>query len=198
MLNNFKLMHEDGKHSDSVKINISSSSNPKHKNLKDYLKSEINDHRSCSEDTMHIYIKRKANKKIINVNLSEQSGDNEKIHIKIEKEKVKRNVVGECSSPKKTYLMTETEVINLTSAPSLRKDAHGTIIEKGNAKKYKLTFLDIIQRSKNFKNFDRSRMKEKFIDSVRVESFKSYNNDNDEERDWDHEKTNCKCGCVIF
>ncbi len=191
-------MYEDGKNSDSVKINISSLSNPKHKNLKDYLKSEISNHRSGSEDTMQIYIKRKANKKIINVNLSEQSGDSEKIQIKIEKEKVRRNVGGECSSPKKTFSMTETEDINLTSAPSLRKDAHGTIIEKGNAKKFKLTFLDIIQKSRNFKNFDRSRMKEKFIDSVRVESYKSYNNDNDDDKDWDHEKTNCKCGCLIF
>jgi hypothetical protein len=188
-------MSEDFKNSESLKINISSTSTMKPRNLQEYLKSDNNDRRTVSDNTMQIYIKRKLNKKVINVNLSEQSSENEKIHIKIEKEKMRRSFVRDNSSPKKIEARVITENVNLTSAPNSRKDAYGNLIERGWPKKYKVTFLDLNLKLKNLKNFNRG--KDKFIDLVKVESFKSFNNDSNEKEE-DDDKTKCKCGCIIF
>lgn len=190
-------MNENFKNTDSLKINITSSSSIKPRNLRDYLSADMADRRTGSDNTMQIYIKRKSHKKVINVNYSEHSSENEKIQIKIEKEKMKRNYLRESNTPRKTETRNNTENINLISAPSLRKDAYGNTIEKGNPKNYKVTFLDLNQKSKILKNFEKINMKEKFIKLVKIESYKSYNNDQSE-REEDDNKTRCKCGCSIF
>ena len=157
-------MTEDLKNSESLKINISSSSTIKPRNLRDYLRADITDRRTASDNSMQIYIKRKSNKKVINVNYSEQSSENEKIQIKIEKEKMTRSFIRESNTPRKTETRNNTENVNLTSAPSSRKDAYGNTIEKRNPKKYKVTFLDFNQKSKILKNLEKHKLKEKFID----------------------------------
>jgi hypothetical protein len=188
-------MSDDFKNTESLKINISSTSNMKPRNLQEYLKSDLSDKRTISDNSMQIYIKRKLNKKVINVNLGEASSEGEKIHIKIEKEKMRRSFVREDNTPRKTERKTVSETINLNSAPSSRKDAFGNLIEKGFPKKYKVTFLDLNLKQKNLKNFNKG--KDKFIDLVKVESYKTYNNDSNDRED-DQNKTKCKCGCVII
>src|SRR6185437_15432882 len=73
--------------------------------------------------------------------------------------------------------------VNLTNISKIskkhqRKDAYGNTIKKGNSKKYKVTFSDMVKPKNNGSSSDRNKNRTgELISYVDIESFKIYNVD---------------------
>jgi hypothetical protein len=179
-------MDEDNRNSEEFKIEISRFNN--NGKINDKTNNNMNSKvdKVNNDNTMQIYIQSKSNRKLISVNVNDES-DKENIQIKIEKDNKRKRVEdsgakGEDAGP---------------SIKAERRDVFGKLISKGKPKEYKVTFLDMNQTKNNLPNFPKSKQKSKFKEIVDVESFKFYNSDITEKRA--HTKTDCNdCSCMIL
>jgi hypothetical protein len=206
-------MDEENKNSETLRIEISHFT-PSIKGKRESSKAKernsellnTKDENFSTDNTMKISIERKTNKKsIINVNVNEQSSDQEKIQIKIEKNRKDNNNTISSTDMSPVKKREKISGKNMDSGPPQnleRKDVYGNLVKKGKGKKQRVTFLDINQRNNtNLQNFDKkNKMKLNFIDYVQVASYKAYNVDMSVEKlggGKAHATCNCKA-CLIF